>query len=483
MESQIQCCFRRYEKKYWLTAAQQRMLLDRMQPYMRPDRYGQYTICNIYYDTPDYRLIRASIEKPVYKEKLRVRCYGVPDANGRVFVELKKKFDGVVYKRRVTTEITQVGPLLSGGRSAADFGQIGREIGYFQSFYRTEPKVFIGYDRLAFAGAEDDELRITFDTGLRWRESELDLRLGAAGVFRRAHYGKGMGLGQRGGDQRRVGQCLEPAQKAQGHRLGHDAARQPWAGLSAGGGCMIKRLRNRFIRIATLSVAAVMLLLTVLVNTANFASTDSDLTQTLRLIEKNQGTIPLPARFAAPEEQTPPPSADGAAAPEAPDRKSADRGEHDGPFGPETAFSTRYFVLRYTEDGALLRAELDRIAAVTEDDMDEYLAVAVQRGDCYQAMRMVRTVALWSLAAEAVHHRREPRAENAHHGHCHQPAGAGAGDGKAEVDRQGDGADGKAHRAGELARDALTHGRGGVAAQAGGFLHQRRGERNGGVVP
>lgn len=176
MESQIQCCFRRYEKKYWLTAAQQRVLLDRMQPYMRPDRYGQYTICNIYYDTPDYRLIRASIEKPVYKEKLRVRCYGVPDANGRVFVELKKKFDGVVYKRRVTTEITQVGPLLSGGRSAADFGQIGREIGYFQSFYRTEPKVFIGYDRLAFAGAEDDELRITFDTGLRWRESELFLR-------------------------------------------------------------------------------------------------------------------------------------------------------------------------------------------------------------------------------------------------------------------------------------------------------------------
>lgn len=182
MANQIQCCFRRYEKKYWLTAAQQHVLLDRMQPYMRPDRYGQYTICNIYYDTPDYRLIRASIEKPVYKEKLRVRCYGVPDANGRVFVELKKKFDGVVYKRRVTTEITQVGPLLSGGRSAADFGQIGREIGYFQLFYRTEPKVFIGYDRLAFASAEGDELCITFDTGLRWRESELDLRLSDHGA-------------------------------------------------------------------------------------------------------------------------------------------------------------------------------------------------------------------------------------------------------------------------------------------------------------
>ena len=72
---------------------------------MKEDAFGSYTICNIYYDTPDWRLIRASLEKPAYKEKLRVRSYGVPTETDRVFVELKKKFDGVVYKRRITTEV------------------------------------------------------------------------------------------------------------------------------------------------------------------------------------------------------------------------------------------------------------------------------------------------------------------------------------------------------------------------------------------
>ena len=160
----IQCCFERYEKKYCLTLSQQRFLLERMMPYMKKDAYGEYTICNIYYDTDDYRLIRASLEKPVYKEKLRVRSYGVPQEDGKVFVELKKKFDGVVYKRRITT------------------GQLGREIGYFQSFYQTVPKVFIGYDRLAFAGIDDPQLRITFDTNLRWRDTGVDLRLGDHGA-------------------------------------------------------------------------------------------------------------------------------------------------------------------------------------------------------------------------------------------------------------------------------------------------------------
>ena len=82
-------------------AQQQRFLLEGLAPYMKRDAYGAYTICNIYYDTGDWRLIRKSLEKPVYKEKLRVRSYGVPTGDDKVFVELKKKYDGVVYKRRV----------------------------------------------------------------------------------------------------------------------------------------------------------------------------------------------------------------------------------------------------------------------------------------------------------------------------------------------------------------------------------------------
>ena len=113
---------------------------------------------------------------------LSVLGYGVPQENGKVFVELKKKFDGVVYKRRITTGIQNVEPFLSGELPGENFGQIGREIGYFQSFYQTVPKVFIGYDRLAFAGIDDPQLRITFDTNLRWRDTGVDLRLGDHGA-------------------------------------------------------------------------------------------------------------------------------------------------------------------------------------------------------------------------------------------------------------------------------------------------------------
>lgn len=114
MAAQIKTCFERYEKKYRLTAERQRAILQGMAPYMKKDAYGAYTICNIYYDTPDWRLIRTSLEKPVYKEKLRVRSYGVPGEDGRVFVELKKKYDGVVYKRRVTMRATRPFPFWRG---------------------------------------------------------------------------------------------------------------------------------------------------------------------------------------------------------------------------------------------------------------------------------------------------------------------------------------------------------------------------------
>ena len=99
--SGIQSCFKRYEKKYLLTQAQYEAMLAGMADCMVPDEHPRYSISNVYYDTPDYALIRASLEKPVYKEKLRLRSYGVPGSRDTVFVELKKKYDGVVYKRRI----------------------------------------------------------------------------------------------------------------------------------------------------------------------------------------------------------------------------------------------------------------------------------------------------------------------------------------------------------------------------------------------
>lgn len=181
MQKAIQYCFERYEKKYFLTPQQKNDLLWDLTPYMKADDYGAYTICNIYYDTMSWQLIRASIEKPDYKEKLRVRSYGVPQENGNIFVELKKKCGGIVYKRRITTELSLAEPFLRGEIPGNSFGQIGKELEWFQTVYKAEPKVFIAYDREAFAGRDDPDLRITFDQNIRWRTNDLNLCLGDAG--------------------------------------------------------------------------------------------------------------------------------------------------------------------------------------------------------------------------------------------------------------------------------------------------------------
>ncbi len=195
--SEMQSCFKRVEKKYMLTREQYRAMLFGMALHMRPDEHPRYTIGNVYYDTADYDLIRASLEKPIYKEKLRVRSYGVPDDDGLAIVEIKKKFDGVVYKRRVTMTAAQAAKWLSGGRppeesqpreevscsadSAFMRSQIIREIDWFMGFYHPTPAVYIAYDREAYAGIENSELRITFDTNLRWRDHDVNLRAGDYG--------------------------------------------------------------------------------------------------------------------------------------------------------------------------------------------------------------------------------------------------------------------------------------------------------------
>jgi len=181
MGKQIQCSFKRYEKKYMLTKEQQRLIYKGMKEHMVPDVYGKSTNCNIYYDTDDWELVRKSIEKPIYKEKLRVRSYGVPKNGDPVFIEIKKKYDGVVYKRRTTISSEFSEAYLAGEKSLSNGDQIGREIEWFQKIHNAKPKVYIAYDRTSFAGLEDSELRITFDERIRFREMALDLRNGDYG--------------------------------------------------------------------------------------------------------------------------------------------------------------------------------------------------------------------------------------------------------------------------------------------------------------
>ena len=178
--SEIQSCFKRVEKKYLLTYDQYQAMRKGMERYVKPDAYSHYTICNVYYDTDDFQLIRTSLEKPVYKEKLRVRSYGVPTSRDKVFVELKKKYDGVVYKRRITLGAGEAARYLDGG-GLRQPSQISREIDWFMRSYQPKPRVFIGYDREAYAGRENPDLRITFDTNLRGRSWDVDLRMGDYG--------------------------------------------------------------------------------------------------------------------------------------------------------------------------------------------------------------------------------------------------------------------------------------------------------------
>lgn len=173
--------FKRYEKKFLLTDYQYKILREKLDAYMEEDSYGLHTINNIYYDTPDYQLIRQSLSKPVYKEKLRLRSYGTATWESDVFVEIKKKFDGVVYKRRVSMKLLEANKYLLKEKQANKTTQITREIDWFLKAYELSPKVFMAYDRIALFGKEDEKLRITFDTDIRWREENLDLTKGSYG--------------------------------------------------------------------------------------------------------------------------------------------------------------------------------------------------------------------------------------------------------------------------------------------------------------
>lgn len=173
--------FRRYEKKYLVTQQQFNKLARVFLPRMVPDRFAQSTISNIYYDTPDFRLIRRSLDRPPYKEKLRLRTYQAPATDTEVFLEIKKKFDHIVYKRRIGMPYGQAVAYLE-GQQEAGHGQIAQEIEWFRAFYHDlRPAMFIYYDRLAIADREQPDLRITFDSGICWRADHLDLVSGTEG--------------------------------------------------------------------------------------------------------------------------------------------------------------------------------------------------------------------------------------------------------------------------------------------------------------
>lgn len=205
--------FKRYELKYILDSAQYAAIKAEIEKRLSPDEFGRNTVQSLYYDTPDNRLIRASMEKPAFKEKLRVRCYNLNDDDKNVYVEMKRKYDGVVYKRRIACKEGEVTALIKGekqndgdneiatacspcvtsrtrtdkpqigGRTPTDkpqaggrtpTSQIGKELDYFTRFYgNLTPKILILCEREAFCDKESD-LRVTFDENIRYRADDLN---------------------------------------------------------------------------------------------------------------------------------------------------------------------------------------------------------------------------------------------------------------------------------------------------------------------
>lgn len=181
--------FNRYEHKYMLDKKTFRKVLEVMDEHMEIDSYNvgrtPYTISNIYFDTPDDYLIRTSLSKPDYKEKLRLRAYGVPDENSGVYLEIKKKFNGIVNKRRTILKLHEAYNFVRTGIPPFPKKymntQVLREIEYLLKIYDLSPRLYLAYDRIAYFEKDNNDLRISFDMNIRSRRYNLRLEYGDYG--------------------------------------------------------------------------------------------------------------------------------------------------------------------------------------------------------------------------------------------------------------------------------------------------------------
>lgn len=173
--------FRRVEKKYLLTKDEYKLLITKIKEFIEPDIYEYSTICNIYFDSDDYLLVNRSIEKPIYKEKIRLRSYGIPNKNQKVFLEIKKKYKGIVGKRRISILLNDFYEYIETGTIPKCNKQIMNEIDYCFKLYKLKPKVFLAYDRHSYRAIEDKNFRITFDENIRSRLDNLYFEKGDNG--------------------------------------------------------------------------------------------------------------------------------------------------------------------------------------------------------------------------------------------------------------------------------------------------------------
>ena len=172
--------FRRIEKKYIITDKQYLEIKNAISKYMIEDEYGKSTICNIYFDTDQYDLVRHSITKPVYKDKIRLRSYNIPLIDDIVFLEIKRKYDGVVSKRRIEIKLKDFYKYLGDSNAVKDC-QIKKELDYYFNFYNLKAKMFLSYYRKAYYDQSNRDFRLTFDSNILAREYDLNIEKGNYG--------------------------------------------------------------------------------------------------------------------------------------------------------------------------------------------------------------------------------------------------------------------------------------------------------------
>ena len=178
--------FKRVEKKYLISPAKYDAFMEEFRKHMTMDKYGLHTICNVYYDNDHNELISRSLERPVYKEKFRIRSYGIPtDDDHKIFLEIKKKVKGIVYKRRISLPLKEAYEYLEQGRAPEETDyeerQIMKEIDYMMHLYQLKPSLYLAYDRTAWFGNDDKEFRVTFDQRIRSRREHMRLDEGDEG--------------------------------------------------------------------------------------------------------------------------------------------------------------------------------------------------------------------------------------------------------------------------------------------------------------
>ncbi len=174
-EAVYEATMMRVEHKYPLNRKQYEAFLEKAMAHIVPDRYPEYELHNIYYDTEDHALIINCLDHPQYKEKLRLRTYGEPDAGTPCYLEIKKKFGKTGVKRRISLNEEQAHAYIEEGQALNQDSQIAKEIDYLVKTRNLKEKMFIAYHRKAFSGKEEKDLRITFDTDICYRLDHLSL--------------------------------------------------------------------------------------------------------------------------------------------------------------------------------------------------------------------------------------------------------------------------------------------------------------------